>query len=149
MIDLITLPNMRFTSEELHYTHRMKPFADLGSPAPLSFEDYQRISTPRDVSANYLLKDALLYFNLARTRYAELLKVVGDPALKRIPELVEQHTTETKALISACIGNTLLINNLLKLGTSKTLQARHAQDKKLVVEAKYSTWFPFIILVDK
>ncbi len=136
MLGLIADPNLKFTSEESQYLHRMKPFMELGSPAPLPFLDYKRIASPGTMSPGEILRDAAVGFAQARLSFAALLKGGEDVEIHVLPEMVETFKKDTKQMVASCIASSLFVNMVIKEVDKGGLAG-----KALDAEYKYSFWF--------
>lgn len=144
MLSIIKMPNLKFSSEELLYNHRMIPFSRLISPPSVSFEMYKAEKETRKASAVEMLKDASDHFNAARLKLATLSKRGPSQRFIAIPALVDDFKAEIRGLVGCCIANNLMVSKLLKEDAAWFKSG----DRKLVYqESQFSRRFPSISIM--
>lgn len=145
LLNVISTPQLKFSSPEILYNHRMAPFSKLISPPPVSYAMYlaeQSQGTSR--SAFDALKDAGDFFSAARSKLGTLSKRGASARFSSVPALVEDFKSEMRALVGCCIANNLTISKLLK----HDVNWFSAPERKLVMQDnQFSRRFPCVTVI--
>ncbi|KAK9237469.1 Mak10 subunit, NatC N-terminal acetyltransferase-domain-containing protein [Lipomyces kononenkoae] len=127
-----------YTSPELWYRLRLKPFSTIGVPEIPTFETYQRLSDLRDWQIDSLLENAQLSVNSARNM-TEWSKLKSEQQVNS--KLVQESSAKMRrCLARSCVGMNVAISVLRQM---KLQPHSFAEENKLKISVLHDDFHPF------
>ncbi|KAK9366149.1 Mak10 subunit, NatC N-terminal acetyltransferase-domain-containing protein [Lipomyces kononenkoae] len=129
-----------YTSPELWYRLRLKPFSTIGVPEIPSFETYQRLSNLRDWQIDSLLDNAQLSVNSARNiaDAGSKLKSEQQVNIKLVQESSAKYMR--RCLTRSCVGMNVAISVLRQM---KLQPHSFGEENKLKLSVLHDNFHPF------
>lgn len=147
---LIPKPPRPYSTDEMRYELRMRPFGHLSIPEPVDFIVFQRWSFLNDLTDQDILEEATEAIAVAKKAWEDVLRAKrnrfsttiasakgrGTP-LESSPKasiLDEEWVTDVKNTLKACIGTSIVIGTIKKKLAGKRVEAQAKIMRNLRVE---------------
>ncbi|KAK9374064.1 Mak10 subunit, NatC N-terminal acetyltransferase-domain-containing protein [Lipomyces chichibuensis] len=129
----------KYTTPELLYKLRLKPFSTIGVPEIPSFETYQRLTDLRDWQIDSLLDNAQITVNSARNMTDVWSKLKPEQQINA--KLVQESSAKMRrSLTRSCVGTNVAISVLRQM----KLQPRSfGEENNLKISVLHDNFHPF------